>query len=97
MGLFEKIRGRDPKWKESKIKELLNVDIFTDNKQDLVEVTGMSLDEVEGAVVAYQDLQVKIVSKEFNHEDCTEEKEKQQEIVNYLMGESKEEEMKLAS
>lgn len=83
--------------KKNKIQELLNVDLFTDNRNDLVKVTGFSYDEVDGAVIEFQDLQRKIVAKQFNHEDCSEELEKQNDIVSYLMGEQKEEERKLAS
>ena len=83
--------------KRQKLEELLNVDVFTDNKDDIVKLTGMSLDEVESCISKYQELQLLINNKKFNNESFEEELNKQKEIVDYLMNEEKEIEMKMAS
>jgi len=95
--IFDKIKDDIKENKRNQLEKLLNVDLFTDNKSDIVKLTGMSLDEVESCISKYQELQLLINSKKFNNESFEQEIEEQKEIVDYLMNEEKEEQLKMAS
>ena len=97
MEILNIFKNKNPEKKRAKIKELMDADLFTDNRPELVKLTGLSYDEVDAAVVQYQSILRELYSKQFNREDYSEQLEQQKEIIAYLMGEEKEEERKLAS
>ena len=74
--------------KRNDVVDLLNNSFFDPNPEEISDITGKGKDEVESAMIEYQDVEKLINAKRYNSEyDYQELLEKKKRIVDKLLGE----------